>query len=52
MWDNRIWVHILYRLVTTSHVMHNGLGPKLELTTPTLPGASIAARRRWRMRGW
>lgn len=33
MWNNRIWVHILYRLVTTFHVLHNGLGPKLELTT-------------------
>jgi glutathione S-transferase len=33
MWENRIWVHILYRIVTMFHVMHNGLGPKLELTT-------------------
>jgi glutathione S-transferase len=33
MWDNRIWVHILYRFVTTFHVLHNGLGPKLELTS-------------------
>jgi glutathione S-transferase len=32
MWDNRIWVHILYRLVTAFHVLHAGLGPKLELT--------------------
>ena len=33
MWENRIWVHILYRIVTTFHVLHNGLGHKLELTT-------------------
>lgn len=33
MWDNRIWVHIHYRIVTAFHVLHNGLGPKLELTT-------------------
>jgi glutathione S-transferase len=33
MWDNRVWVHILYRLVTAFHVLHQGLGPKLELTT-------------------
>ena len=33
MWDNRIWVHILYNIVTMFHVMHQGLGPKLELTT-------------------
>jgi glutathione S-transferase len=33
MWDNRIWVHILYRIVTAFHVLHQGLGPKLELTT-------------------
>jgi len=33
MWNNRIWVHVLYRLVTTFHVLHHGLGPKLELTT-------------------
>jgi glutathione S-transferase len=32
MWDDRIWVHILYRIVTTFHVMHTGLGFKLELT--------------------
>jgi len=32
MWDARIWVHILYRIVTMFHVMHQGLGPKLELT--------------------
>ena len=32
MWDNRIWVHILYRIVTAFHVLHQGLGPKLELT--------------------
>ena len=29
MWDNRIWVHILYRIVTAFHVLHQGLGPKL-----------------------
>ncbi|KMO13617.1 glutathione S-transferase family protein [Methylobacterium platani] len=32
MWDNRIWVHILYRITTMFHVLHRGLGPKLELT--------------------
>lgn len=32
MWDNRIWVHILYRVVTAFHVLHTGLGFKLELT--------------------
>jgi glutathione S-transferase len=32
MWDNRIWVHILYRIVTAFHVLHTGLGMKLELT--------------------
>jgi glutathione S-transferase len=33
MWGNRIWVHILYRIVTAFHVLHQGLGPKLELTS-------------------
>ena len=28
MWNNRIWVHILYRIVTAFHVLHQGLGPK------------------------
>ena len=32
MWENRIWTHILYRVVTMFHVMHQGLGSKLELT--------------------
>ena len=32
MWNDRIWVGILYRLVTTFHVTHAGLGYKLELT--------------------
>src|SRR3978361_18355 len=32
MWNNRIWVHILYRIVTAFHVLHQGLGPKLQLT--------------------
>ena len=32
MWDNRIWVHILYRIVTALHVLQTGLGFKLELT--------------------
>lgn len=32
MWDNRVWVHILYRIVTAFHVLHTGLGFKLELT--------------------
>ncbi|KQQ48635.1 glutathione S-transferase [Methylobacterium sp. Leaf125] len=33
MWDNRVWVQILYRLTTLFHVSHQGLGPKLELTS-------------------
>ncbi|MEB0136850.1 glutathione S-transferase N-terminal domain-containing protein [Actimicrobium sp. CCC2.4] len=33
MWENRIWTHILYRIVTMFHVMHQGLGPKIELTS-------------------
>ena len=32
MWENRIFTHILYRIVTMFHVMHEGLGAKLELT--------------------
>ena len=32
MWENRVWTHILYRIVTMFHVMHEGLGAKLELT--------------------
>ncbi len=32
MWDDRIWVQILYRITTMFHVLHQGLGPKLELT--------------------
>jgi glutathione S-transferase len=32
MWDHRVWVHVLYRIVTMFHVQHQGLGPKLELT--------------------
>jgi len=32
MWDNRVWVHILHPIVTAFHVLHQGLGPKLELT--------------------
>jgi glutathione S-transferase len=32
MWDDRIWVHILYRITTAFHVLHTGLGFKLELT--------------------
>ena len=32
MWHERIWVQILYRIVTNFHVQHAGLGPKLELT--------------------
>ena len=32
MWNDRVWVQILYRLVTAFHVLHSGLGPKLELT--------------------
>ena len=33
MWDSRIWVQILYRITTMFHVMHQGLGPSLELTS-------------------
>ena len=33
MWDDRVWVHILYRITTMFHVLHQGLGPKLELTS-------------------
>ena len=33
MWDDRIWVQILYRITTMFHVLHQGLGPKLELTS-------------------
>ena len=33
MWENRIWTHILYRIVTMFPVMHQGLGPKIELTS-------------------
>lgn len=32
MWNDRIWVQILYNIVTNFHVHHTGLGPKLELT--------------------
>ena len=32
MWDDRVWAQILYRVTTMFHVMHQGLGPKLELT--------------------
>lgn len=32
MWDDRIWVQVLYRLTTMFHVLHQGLGSKLELT--------------------
>ena len=32
MWNDRIWVQLLYRITTMFHVMHQGLGPKLELT--------------------
>lgn len=32
MWENRIWVHVLYRIVTMFHVLHTGLGFKLEPT--------------------
>jgi len=33
MWDQRIWTHLLYRLTVAFHVLHNGLGPALELTS-------------------
>ena len=33
MWNDRIWVQVLYRLTTAFHVLHRGLGPKLELTS-------------------
>ena len=32
MWNDRIFVHVLYRIVTMFHVQHEGLGHKLELT--------------------
>lgn len=32
MWGDRVWVHILYRIVTMFQVQHQGLGPKLEPT--------------------
>ena len=32
MWDARIATHVLYRLTTMFHVLHRGLGAKLELT--------------------
>ena len=32
MWENRIWIHMLFPIVTMFHAMHQGLGPKLELT--------------------
>ena len=32
MWNDRIWVQVLYRLTTAFHVLNQGLGPKLELT--------------------
>jgi glutathione S-transferase len=32
MWNDRIWVQVLYRLTTAFHVLHQGLGAKLELT--------------------
>ena len=30
MWDDRVFTHILYRIVTMFHVLHQGLGFKLE----------------------
>ncbi|GAC1436910.1 MAG: glutathione S-transferase C-terminal domain-containing protein [Burkholderiaceae bacterium] len=33
MWNDRIWVQVLYRLTTSFHVLNQGLGPKLELTS-------------------
>lgn len=33
MWDGRIFTHVLYRITTMFHVMHQGLGLKLELTS-------------------
>jgi len=32
MWNDRIWVQVLYRLTTAFHVLYQGLGQKLELT--------------------
>ena len=32
MWNDRIWVQVLYRITTAFHVLYQGLGPKLELT--------------------
>jgi glutathione S-transferase len=61
MWDNRIWVHILYRIVTMFHVMHRGLGAKLELTSnpawgehcrkEALAHAGLVDRRDWLLGG-
>lgn len=33
MWNDRIWVQVLYRLTTSFHVLNQGLGAKLELTS-------------------
>lgn len=33
MWKNRVWIHVLYRIVTMFHVGLPGLGPKLDLTS-------------------
>ncbi|GAA5964459.1 hypothetical protein JCM3765_006288 [Sporobolomyces pararoseus] len=30
-WDQRVWVHCTYRLTVAFHVLHQGLGHKLEL---------------------
>ena len=32
MWDDRIYSHVIYRIVTMFHVLHQGLGFKLEPT--------------------
>ena len=32
LWNDRIWVELLYRISTSFHLLHQGLGPKLELT--------------------
>ena len=39
MWNDRIWVQILYRLTTAFHVLYQGLGQKLELTSNPQWGA-------------
>ena len=48
MWDNRVWVHILYRIVTAVPRSAPGARPEARADRQRTPGVSIAARRRWR----